>query len=38
MIDFSLRAATNIYWQTLDADKSVPASLKQQRLQERRYL
>jgi sulfate adenylyltransferase subunit 1 (EFTu-like GTPase family) len=38
MIDFSLRGATNIRWQTLDVDKSVRASLKQQRLQARRYL
>jgi bifunctional enzyme CysN/CysC len=31
MIDFSLRRATNIRWQTLDVDKSVRARLKQQR-------
>jgi bifunctional enzyme CysN/CysC len=31
MIDFSLRRATNIRWQTLDIDKSVRARLKQQR-------
>jgi len=31
MIDFSLRRATNIHWQTLDVDKSVRARLKQQR-------
>jgi bifunctional enzyme CysN/CysC len=31
MIDFSLRRATNICWQTLDVDKSVRARLKQQR-------
>jgi bifunctional enzyme CysN/CysC len=31
MIDFSLRRATNIKWQTLDVDKSVRARLKQQR-------
>ena len=30
MIDFSLRRATNIRWQTLDVDKSVRARLKQQ--------
>jgi bifunctional enzyme CysN/CysC len=30
MIDFSLRRATNIQWQTLDVDKSVRARLKQQ--------
>jgi bifunctional enzyme CysN/CysC len=31
MIDFSLRRAANIKWQTLDVDKSVRARLKQQR-------
>jgi len=31
MIDFSLRRAANIRWQTLDVDKSVRARLKQQR-------
>jgi bifunctional enzyme CysN/CysC len=31
MIDFSLRRATNIRWQTLEVDKSVRARLKQQR-------
>jgi len=31
MIDFSLRRATNIRWQTLQVDKSVRARLKQQR-------
>lgn len=31
MIDFSLRRATNIRWQTLDVDKTVRARLKQQR-------
>jgi bifunctional enzyme CysN/CysC len=31
MIDFSLRRATNLRWQTLDVDKSVRARLKQQR-------
>jgi len=31
MIDFSLRRATDIRWQTLDVDKSVRARLKQQR-------
>ena len=31
MIDFSLRRAGNIRWQTLDVDKSVRARLKQQR-------
>src|SRR3954451_23984944 len=30
MIDFSLRRASNIRWQTLDVDKSVRARLKQQ--------
>jgi bifunctional enzyme CysN/CysC len=31
MIDFALRRAANIQWQTLDVDKSVRARLKQQR-------
>jgi bifunctional enzyme CysN/CysC len=31
MIDFSLRRAANIRWQTLDVDKSVRSRLKQQR-------
>jgi len=31
LIDFSLRRADNIRWQTLDVDKSVRARLKQQR-------
>jgi bifunctional enzyme CysN/CysC len=31
MIDFSLRRAANIKWQTLDVDKSVRGRLKQQR-------
>jgi bifunctional enzyme CysN/CysC len=31
MIDFSLRRATDIRWQTLDVDKSVRSRLKQQR-------
>jgi len=31
MIDFALRRAGNIQWQTLDVDKSVRARLKQQR-------
>jgi bifunctional enzyme CysN/CysC len=31
MIDFSLRRAANIRWQTLDVDKSLRARLKQQR-------
>jgi bifunctional enzyme CysN/CysC len=31
LIDFSLRRAANIHWQTLDVDKAVRARLKQQR-------